>query len=117
MFLCLQLQGSCGDVHGGPSDVTGIIKAGFPMGVFQQPWQEQSRGNSSSEMATGGENRSCLSLWQLAASIPVLGRNPLPFGHGAGGAVHSGAAAGHKGERAGIPWSVCHYSAPEAAPW
>lgn len=35
-------------------------------------------------MATGGEDRSCLSLWQLAASIPVLGRNPLPFGHGEG---------------------------------
>lgn len=100
---------------GGASDVTGLINAGFPAGVFRQPWQEQRRGNSSSGMVTGGENRSCLSLWQLAASFPVLGRNPLLFGRGAGGAVHSEAAAGHRGGCAGIPWSVCHYSAPEAA--
>lgn len=66
----LELRGSRG------AQGLSIINAGLPLGLFQQPWQQQRRGNSSSEMVTGGENRSCLSLWQLAlqfwGEIPFL---------------------------------------------
>lgn len=112
-FLCQKLRGSCGDVCEGASDVTLLLMQGFLRGFSNslgRSREEETAPNSSSEMETGGENRSCLSLWQLAASTPVLGRNPLPFGRGAGVLC-----PGHQGGCAGIPQFMYQYSAPGAA--
>lgn len=38
-------------------DVTDIINAGFPAGVFHQPRQEKRGDNGSSGLGMGGEDR------------------------------------------------------------